>query len=451
MKWYQTIKTRFALFYAATALVLGIIYSGCMVYIQLNTEAQLMTSTMDSMLMEIVEEDIQKGKVPRLDSLSAVYIQGDSVRPIPRQFRNIPDGYSEFTDDEELHVYAKTINGKQYVLTRLQEDFENWEHQQFIKGLILLGIVMFISFGLGFYAIRHSFRPLDRLMSETRELDRRLKAGILDEMAFSGAQEKNEIGELTESFQALTRRLERLWEGERRFASEVSHELRTPMTVIGMSIELLENAANLTDRQKEIIQRAKRTSTRMNELLEVFLNISRGTSGKASRVASIAEVVEEMLPVWQLEAQSKNLALVYSNAEENAWRIGIVADGKKVEGASGTEPKQYNAILVSALFNNLVMNAIRYTEKGQVTVSLDADSFSIEDTGTGIDIHDREHIFDVGYRGSIMENSGKVGYGLGLAIALRICAVLGWHISLDSVEGGGTRFTISIKEKNRLL
>ena len=116
-------------------------------------------------------------------------------------------------------------------------------------------------------------------------------------MAFSGAQEKNEIGELTESFQALTRRLERLWEGERRFASEVSHELRTPMTVIGMSIELLENAANLTDRQKEIIQRAKRTSTRMNELLEVFLNISRGTSGKASRVASIAEVVEEMLPV----------------------------------------------------------------------------------------------------------------------------------------------------------
>ena len=179
MKWYQTIKTRFALFYAATALVLGIIYSGCMVYIQLNTEAQLMTSTMDSMLMEIVEEDIHKGKVPGLDSLSAVYIQGDSVRPIPRQFRNIPDGYSEFTDDEELHVYAKTINGKQYVLTRLQEDFENWEHQQFIKGLILLGIVMFISFGLGFYAIRHSFRPLDRLMSETRELDRRLKAGIL--------------------------------------------------------------------------------------------------------------------------------------------------------------------------------------------------------------------------------------------------------------------------------
>ncbi len=444
MKWYQTIKTRFALFYMVTALLLGFIYSGCMIYVQINTEEQLMSSTMDSILVETVEDDLKKRREPRLDALSAVYIQDDAIRPIPEQFKNLPEGYVEYTDGEELHVYTKIINGKRYVLTRLQEDFENWERRQLVYGAILLGVIMLMSFGLGFYAIRHSFRSLDRLMSETHELDRRLKAGILDKMAFSGVQEKNEIGELAESFQVLTERLEKLWEGERRFASEVSHELRTPMTVISMSIELLENAPNLTDRQKEIVQRAKRISIRMNELLEVFLNISRGTSGKASRVAPIEQVIEEWLPVWQTEAKAKKLSLVYSNAVENHWRLGEPVEVQNGTPAQ-TEQQQYNAVLVAAILNNLVMNAIRYTDTGQITVSLDEDGFSIQDTGGGIDIHEKEHIFDVGYRGSIMENSGKVGYGLGLAIALRVCAILGWQIEIDSKVGEGTVFQVTTK------
>lgn len=402
-----------------------------------------MTSTMDSMLVEAVEREIQTGEDPKMDALSAIYIQDDPIRPIPKQFKNIPDGYSEYTDDEELHVYAKTINGKRYILTRLQEDFENWERQQFIKGLVLLGMVMLVAFILGFYVIQYSFKPLDRLMAETRELDRRLKAGILGEMVFSGAQEKNEIGELTESFQVLTKRLEKLWEGERRFASEASHELRTPMTVIGMFIELLENAPNLTDRQKDILQRAKRTSARMNELLEVFLNISKGTSGRTLRVASIEEVIEELLPTWLTEAHAKHLALVYLNVQENEGHVGESISVPYPDATVQAEPKRYNAVLVVAILNNLVMNAIRYTEEGQIIVTLDVDGFSIQDTGSGIDIHDQEHIFDAGYRGAIMENSGKVGYGLGLAIVLRVCAILGWQIRMTSRKGEGTVFKIT--------
>lgn len=443
MKWHQTIKAKFAFFYAMTALVLGIIYSGCVVYVQFNTEAQLMASTMDSMLVKTVEDDIMRGRSPKLDSLSTLYIQGDSVTPIPEQFKKLPDGYSEYTNDEELHIYAKTINGKRYILTRLQADFEKWERQQFMKGLILLGLVMLVSFGIGFYFIRQSFRPLDRLMSETRELDRRLREGILDNTVFSGEWAQDEIGELAAGFKALTQRLEKLLEGERRFASEVSHELRTPMTVIGMSIELLEDAPNLTAHQKEIIQRAKRTSVRMNELLEVFLNISRGGSGKASRVASVAEVIREMMPVWQADAKAKGLEFVYSGHDgSSGYPGGNISEGDRT---GNQESKQYNAVLVAAIFNNLVMNAIRYTDQGKVTVSVEGNRFRVSDTGPGIPLHDREHIFDLGYRGAIMENSSKVGYGLGLAIAMRICAILGWDISMDSAEGKGSVFTVSTR------
>ncbi len=440
MKWFQTIKAKFALFYAITALVLAALYSGCMIYIQLNTEAMLMTSTLDSILMESIDDDLAKGEQPKLDALTELYIENDPIRPIPYQFKNLPEGYSEYIDDEELHVYIKTVNGKRYVLTRLQEDFENWEHQQLMRGIILLGVVMLIAFGIGFWAIRKSFEPLDRLLIETRGLERKLQEGIFDDRLFSGQWENNEIGELAASFQSLTQRLTRLWESERRFASEVSHELRTPLTVIGMSIELLENANNLTDRQKAIVQRAKRTSSRMNELLEVFLNISRGGGNKTGRVATVAEIIEEMLPIWQEEAKAKGLSLIYTDSNEMVWRTGEDVVFPKVSGA-----KQYNAVLVSALFTNLVMNAIRYTETGGIIVSLSETKVSIEDTGVGISIHDKEHIFDFGYRGSVMENSGKVGYGLGLAIAMRICAILDWQIAMDSIEGKGTIFTITME------
>ena len=215
------------------------------------------------------------------------------------------------------------------------------------------------------------------------------------------------------------------------------------MTVIGMSIELLEGAPNLTAHQKEIVQRAKRTSVRMNELLEVFLNISRGGSGKASRVASVAGVIREMMPVWQADAKAKGLEFVYSGHDgSSGYPGGTISEGDRT---GNQESKQYNAVLVAAIFNNLVMNAIRYTDQGKVTVSVEGNRFRVSDTGLGIPLHDREHIFDLGYRGAIMENSSKVGYGLGLAIAMRICAILGWDISMDSAEGKGSVFTVSTR------
>ncbi len=419
-----TIKTRFAIIYAVTALGIGLIYSVCLLYVTFQTEAQLMSSTMESTLTAIVANDLAQAKPPRLDQFSRLYVAGDPVHGIPDHFRNVPDGYSEYTGKEDLHVFAREIGHKRYILTRNQDEFESWERKLFLKGLILLSAIGLASLGLGFWMVKHSFRPMDRLLNETRRLNQELKEGRLGSASFSGPWEKNEIGELAESLQLTTTRLHHLLMSERQFASEVSHELRTPLTVMSTSIELLGNSANLNEHERQIVSRAQRTASRMRELLGVFLNLVRQDHNQAEKIAEIAEIVEENEPLWKRDSEAKGLQLI-------------------VEIHNDVCRDKFNAILVASVFNNLVFNAIRYTGKGFVKVVLGKNFFSVLDTGAGISAQEKERIFDQGYRGKQGVLQGIVGYGLGLSIASRVCDALNWQIAMESQEGTGTTFTVT--------
>ena len=171
-------------------------------------------------------------------------------------YRNVWREYLTVTvnthPEKICHIFAKTIDNKKYVLTRSQHEFEKWERKLFQKSLFILFAISLVSFGFGFWMAKRSFRPIDRLMNETRQLNQELKEGRLGPDSFSGMWEKNEIGELAESFRITTSRLRQLLMGERQFASEVSHELRTPLTVMSTSIELLGNSENLNDHERQI-------------------------------------------------------------------------------------------------------------------------------------------------------------------------------------------------------
>ena len=379
---------------------------------------------MESTLAAIVANDLAHDKPPRLDQFSRLYVAEDPVHGIPEHFRDLPDGYSEYTGKEDLHIFVKEIGNKRYVLTRNQDEFETWERKLFLKGLILLSAIGLVSLVLGFWIVKHSFRPMDRLLNETRRLNQELKEGRLGSGSFSGAWEKNEIGELAESFQLTTTRLHHLLMSERQFASEVSHELRTPLTVMSTSIELLGNSGNLSAHERQIVLRAQRTASRMEELLGVFLNLVRQDHNHAEKIAEIAEIVEENEPVWRRESEAKGLQLA-------------------VEIRDDICTEKFNAILVASVFNNLVFNAIRYTEKGFVKVILGKNFFRVLDTGAGISALEKERVFDKGYRGKQATRQGIVGYGLGLSIASRICDALNWQIAMESQEGAGTTFTVT--------
>lgn len=234
--------------------------------------------------------------------------------------------------------------------------------------------------------------------------------------------------EKAKRIKVLVSKLKVLAMKERAFSTEVSHEVRTPLTVIDTSLELLNEQVQGNDRQKTLIRRAQNASSRIKGMAEVFLNIGRARTGQNNALCSMPELIAGLKESWKQKAENKGLKL--SIEMKNM-------------------PKQtFNEVLGATIFDNLVFNAIHYTDKGSVTVIVDEDQAIIRDTGIGIKEEDREKVFDRGFRAGQGGRGHYQGFGLGLAISKRAAEALGWSISLKSEVGKGTDFVIRFKPES---
>ena len=268
----RSLKQSLGMLCGVIAAACAVLYSITLVYVLETAESKLMASVMDDMLQTVVTADILQGKPPRLDQVSRLYIEGDPSREIPDLFRHNPRGYTEFTDGEDLHTYTKIINGKRYVLTRHQGNFEIWERHLFRIGVVGFLLLIAICSFVGWYLGRKLLSPLGQLTKEAVRAEGLIQNGkIYTEEIFKGHWPENEIGELERSFKVLVSKLKVLAMKERAFSTEVSHEVRTPLTVIDTSLELLNEQVQGNDRQKTLIRRAQNASSRIKGMAEVFL------------------------------------------------------------------------------------------------------------------------------------------------------------------------------------
>ena len=250
----RSLKQSLGMLCGVIAAACAVLYSITLVYVLETAESKLMASVMDDMLQTVVTADILQGKPPRLDQVSRLYIEGDPSREIPNLFRHNPQGYTEFTDGEDLHTYTKIINGKRYVLTRHQGNFEIWERHLFRIGVVGFLLLIAICSFVGWYLGRKLLSPLGQLTKEAVRAEGLIQNGkIYTEEIFKGHWPENEIGELERSFKVLVSKLKVLAMKERAFSTEVSHEVRTPLTVIDTSLELLNEQVQGNDRQKTLI------------------------------------------------------------------------------------------------------------------------------------------------------------------------------------------------------
>ena len=111
MKKGRSLKQSLGVLCGLIAASCAVLYSITLVYVLETAENKLMASVMDDMLQTVVTADILQGKPPRLDQVTRLYIEGDPTRQIPELFKNYPQGYTEFTDGEDLHTYTKIIDG----------------------------------------------------------------------------------------------------------------------------------------------------------------------------------------------------------------------------------------------------------------------------------------------------------------------------------------------------
>jgi signal transduction histidine kinase len=218
-----------------------------------------------------------------------------------------------------------------------------------------------------------------------------------------------------------------------QFVADVSHELRTPLTNIGLYLDLLELSHD--DRREEYMATLRRETDRLGRLIEQLLSMSHLDTGQA-----------ELRPVpTDLNALLKVLV------GDRARLIG--RKGLKLEllPEPGLPLVQADPQYLMQVMTNLLSNAVNYTSAGgRITLvtavgTWDGQGYAtltVRDTGPGIPDEEQQHIFDRFYRGVAARASGVAGTGLGLAISRDIMIRHGGRLTVHSVVGNGSSFTL---------
>jgi len=225
------------------------------------------------------------------------------------------------------------------------------------------------------------------------------------------------------------------------FVSIASHQLRTPLTAIkGYTSMLLEDSfGKLTDEQRTPVQKIFLSSERMVEMVADFLNVSKIEQGEmvyAFSVVDIGILLTEMTEEFTHTATKKGLTLKLLKEPKKGEFIVFADEGK-----------------VRQIFSNLLDNAIKYTEKGWITLDIKENkatkmiTVSIADSGVGLSPDDILHLFGKFARGSQGQRQNTGGSGLGLYVVRKMLEAQHGTIRVDSpgLEKGST-FTIELPE-----
>jgi len=263
------------------------------------------------------------------------------------------------------------------------------------------------------------------------------------------------IAERSAELEQLSAELYRANRAKSEFLANVSHELRTPLAAIVGFIDLLREGAygELSPRQKGPVERIESSANHLRELVEQVLDLARMAAGRL-------EVHRELLKLrpFVIDVAAEVESLV--NEKGLAFSITVPATLPRI----ATDPTHLRQILV-----NLLGNAIKFTAQGSIAVRAavvpDGEvtrfastankrpllaaggpwvALQVSDTGIGIAEKDLERIFeefeqvDAGPRGDSMRR----GTGLGLTISRRLARLLDGDVTVESVPGAGSTFTV---------
>ena len=216
------------------------------------------------------------------------------------------------------------------------------------------------------------------------------------------------------------------------FVANVSHELRTPLTSIrGYAETLLGGALDDTERRADFVRTIHQQADRLHALVEDLLSLAQlERPGARPRVESI-----------DLRELVQRQAAAFRHRAERAGLVLEIAPGAPVT-------VEADRALLEQVVANLIDNAVKYTERGRVRVSLGSDEArvwcEVEDTGPGIPPEDLPRVFERFYRVDKARSREKGGTGLGLSIVKHAVALHGGQVLVRSRPGQGSTFRFEI-------
>ncbi len=254
--------------------------------------------------------------------------------------------------------------------------------------------------------------------------------------------QKDKIEQDKNIIKAQADKLKELDEAKSRFFANVSHDLRSPLSLILGNLEMISEDPDtvLSPKSKKNLEVGFKNSKRLLYLTDEINDITRLEEGKINlkrESVAINSYLKLLSDMFRATAEYKGVKLGFESELSDKVTFDV-------------DPRQFEKI-----FYNLVSNAIRHTQKGDI-ISIKAemrDNFAhikFKDTGEGIPSNSLPHIFDRFYQSNQKEYRSKEGMGIGLALVKELVELHGGTISVTSKVGKGTEFIVSLKTAQKL-
>ena len=302
------------------------------------------------------------------------------------------------------------------------------------RGLPVPGLIIaFLSSGLVCYLLSwYLTKPIVRLRAATRQLS----SGNLSARAGAPMTGRNdEVAGLMRDFDTMAERLETLMKAQSRLLNDISHELRSPLARLNVALGLARQRANVES--GDMLDRIELEAARLNELIGRILTLARLEDGEQEVPQTPVHLDDVVLTVAEdaeFEAQARHCHVRTSIPEGN-WEV------------------RGNASLLHSAVENVVRNAIRYTQEG-TTVDLALTSevgskgpevlLKVSDCGSGVPGDALEKLFEPFYRLDDARGRSTGGVGLGLAITERAVRFHGGKVAAFNRPEGGLRVEIRL-------
>ncbi len=223
------------------------------------------------------------------------------------------------------------------------------------------------------------------------------------------------------------------------FLANMSHEIRTPMNAVIGFTELLTNQVK-DPLNKSYLQNIKSSGNTLLKLINDILDISKIEAGKMEikyKPVVISDIFKEVSAIFDYKVKEKGLKF-HLKIDKNTPKIIMIDD-----------------LRLRQILLNLLGNAVKFTEKGFISLHVECSFYSeskldlavhIADTGIGIPMKSQKNIFEIFRQEEEMDNQKYGGTGLGLAITKRVAEMMGGEIALNSQQGKGSTFSVLFRE-----
>lgn len=272
-------------------------------------------------------------------------------------------------------------------------------------------------------------RPVKRILEAARRLAQGDFSARIE--PFHGFDSQNEFDVIIEDFNKMAEELSGIETLRTDFIANVSHEFKTPLAVIQNYATMLQSPGLSEEQRTEYARSVTLAARRLSELITNILKLNKLENQRIFPERSTFDLNEQLCACLL--------------GFEDAWG----QKGLQIEPELNDDVTvQGDAELLALVWNNLISNAVKFTEPGgTIHVTLEKDGefavVTVADTGCGIPPEVGRHIFEKFYQGDPAH--AVQGNGLGLALVKRVVDILGGEISVESEVGRGSTFTVRLR------